>query len=125
MASVVMRARLSAVQSQREPGREHRPGGVRGRSASRVSTHEEHKERRVAGFPQYNRRENEGSIGGGQGAEGVRLSAVDREGREEEHGEREEECEEEREEEREEREEEHEEHEEECEEEREQREEEC
>ena len=28
MASVVMRARLSAVQPQREPGGEHQPGGV-------------------------------------------------------------------------------------------------
>ena len=27
-----------------------------------VSTHEEHEERRVAGFPQYNRRENEWGV---------------------------------------------------------------
>ena len=45
----------------------------------------------MAGFPQYNCRENEGSIGGMRGAEGGRLSAVDREEREEERGEHEEE----------------------------------
>ena len=64
-----------------------------------VSTHEEHEEQRVAGFLQYNRRVNEGSIRGAQGVEGGRLSVVDREESEDECGEhseeREEECEEE------------------------------
>ena len=56
-------ARAGSLQYNR---RENQWGASTRRSASRlgVSTHEENEEWRVAGFPQYNRRVNEGSIGG-------------------------------------------------------------
>ena len=59
MASVVMRAFSEVATAERT-----RWGASTGRIASRlgVLTHEEHKEWRVAGFPQYNPRQNEWGV---------------------------------------------------------------